>query len=471
MIQRKLKSILLGMAISLFILPLFGEVFVEKNAQVSGTWTKQESPYIIDGLITIPEGKELAIEPGTRIEFKTRDNNDDKNSDFGMMRVKGTLKAEGSEKAFINFTRHGNIGSWGIILFENKQHASLLKYCEIEHSQEVFNIAGFYHFKGAISLQDEAKVNVKNCTIHNNFVGIQVSKTSLQEKPVLQMNCLYQNKIAAVLCYQNSSPIIEQNFIESSKTGILCLQYSDPLIRNNVIQNVNDGIMCYYKSCPNIENNKIQATVCGVFSIKKNSIQIHNTIIQDAKYGVILDFESDLLCENSIISNVKEGGINLDNNSTAIVNNSIVWTEASEAWFYDTESTVTISYSLLKHEDQSNQMNLLKGNILGKNPLFRNVSKNDFHLKCDVFDNSNYSPCIDSGNPENEYNDGFMNWDSGLWSLKNDMGVYGGPKSINWDLPLKMIREHASQPIFFAKNNIFALETDSPVIMNLLSQR
>ena len=103
------------------------------------------------------------------------------------------------------------------------------------------------------------------------------------------------------------------------------------------------------------------------------------------------------------------------------------------------ESNVTLQYSLVRNSYQPSQVIKLEGNIFDKNPNFIGEEVNNYHLLCNVLDEDNFSPCIDGGNPCTECCDGQINPNSGLWSTKNDMGAYGGPKNSNWMLPASII--------------------------------
>nr|MBC8385923.1 hypothetical protein [Candidatus Cloacimonadota bacterium] len=53
-------SIILSSAI------LFAETIIQPG-EVSGTWTFENSPYLIEGEITVPDGETLNIEPGVLV--------------------------------------------------------------------------------------------------------------------------------------------------------------------------------------------------------------------------------------------------------------------------------------------------------------------------------------------------------------------------------------------------------------------
>ena len=107
------------------------------EGDVSGTWTKAGSPYIIEGDINIPSDGTLSIEPGTILHF---------NPDVHFI-IRGQLLARGTMNDSILFTIPDTTGSWDIdsftnwwgglrfIEFENEPDSSLLSYCLFEFSR------------------------------------------------------------------------------------------------------------------------------------------------------------------------------------------------------------------------------------------------------------------------------------------------------------------------------------------------
>ncbi len=176
--KRTMKFILSFMLIGCG-LNLFGEVIYNHKEEAFGTWTIEDSPIIIQGEVIIPPNRELFHRTRCRSFYlKTGNGMNEEGNKIGNLRVQGVLVAEGNENSFIKFTRLGDSGKWGVIVLENAISPSYFKYCEIEHSQHVSNIAGLNDYKGAISLKDYAQVIIANSSLHDNELGIQISRTS-----------------------------------------------------------------------------------------------------------------------------------------------------------------------------------------------------------------------------------------------------------------------------------------------------
>jgi hypothetical protein len=89
-------------------------------------WTPEEGPYRIIGELTIPQGVELAIMPGTTVFFEPD----------AKMNVNGRLVAEGTEYEMIRFTRTpGTGGTWDGIQFENTMDDNRITYTVVEYGR------------------------------------------------------------------------------------------------------------------------------------------------------------------------------------------------------------------------------------------------------------------------------------------------------------------------------------------------
>ena len=123
-----------------------------------------------------------------------------------------------------------------------------------------------------------------------------------------------------------------------------------------------------------------------------------HTLIVNNEYGIRCNSSNILLMNCDIINNV-DIGIKCLDNSNPIILNSIVWNNDTNVTFFHgyNPNTITISYSDFQGGEESivpnnnGSINWLEGNI-DANPLFANTINGDFHL-------SEYSPCIDAGDP------------------------------------------------------------------------
>jgi parallel beta-helix repeat protein len=128
---------------------------------VSGTWTHENSPYCINGEITIPQGSQLTIEPGVNVIF----------TGHYKFNIYGRLVAEGDWQRYINFIPQNSFIGWhGLRFFDqnsNGQDISKVVYCKLQYGN-AFGTSPDCN-GGAIYL-DNSDILIDNCIISNNTV-------------------------------------------------------------------------------------------------------------------------------------------------------------------------------------------------------------------------------------------------------------------------------------------------------------
>ena len=186
------------------------------GAQVFGTWTLANSPYVIEGEVIIPEDSTLTIEPSVTVQFQTGTDYDylDEVVDCGFMRVSGRLTAVGTAVSPITFTRDGTAGNWGIVYFANESNdSSAMSYCRIEYGNKIANLrSGGYSFDGAVSL-DYSSPRVENCQIiDNQSSGIYL----YQSEANLVGNLIAENGLYGIKPYISAVTILNNTVVNLS---------------------------------------------------------------------------------------------------------------------------------------------------------------------------------------------------------------------------------------------------------------
>ena len=132
-----LKSIFF-LLILVFVSISFSETIIP-GGEVSGTWLKNNSPYLIEGEITVPVDSTLQIEPGVVIEFQGH---------FALQ-VQGRLLAQGTVADTIIFTVGDTSGysdpdttrgGWFGIRFNDtplSNDSSKIEYCKLQYGKAV----------------------------------------------------------------------------------------------------------------------------------------------------------------------------------------------------------------------------------------------------------------------------------------------------------------------------------------------
>lgn len=141
-------------------------VFISSNSFVSGTvsgiWSIENSPYIVDGDVTITNSNELVINPGVEVRF---------NGHYKFI-VNGKLTAQGTKTDRIIFTRHEpttESRGWGIRFDGAMEGTSVLSHCVIEYG---YADDGEWNSslddRGGGVYVNHSNVVIENCHIRNN---------------------------------------------------------------------------------------------------------------------------------------------------------------------------------------------------------------------------------------------------------------------------------------------------------------
>ncbi len=122
----------------------------------TGIWAKANSPYLVEGDITVPSNQVLTIEPGVTVQFQA-------NYKFHVL---GQLLAGGAETDTIYFTAADQTLGWGGIRMENTSVLSTLSYCKFEDGKTVSNEFPDQHGGGL--MLDHSDCRVDHCVFENN---------------------------------------------------------------------------------------------------------------------------------------------------------------------------------------------------------------------------------------------------------------------------------------------------------------
>ena len=282
-----MKTILLS--IILISSALFGNCqTIIPGGSISGTWTMDGSPYIIQGAIMIPNDSTLTIEPGVMVEFQ---------GSYKFL-VLGRLLAMGNPTDSIIITATDTTNGWLGIRFENTastNDTSKIEYCKIQYGKAIATFpndcGGAFYF--------------------NNFSKAIISNSLIS-------NCTADSDGGGIYCL-NSSPYISNNSILNNNAfsaggGIYCNNSSPLIIDNTISDNIAmDGaaIACRYSSNPSITNNIISnntanASVGGIIIINSSPTLVGNVIRDNSALsgsggGVLIQDDSSPLLRDNII--------------------------------------------------------------------------------------------------------------------------------------------------------------------------
>jgi predicted outer membrane repeat protein len=269
---------------------------VIKPGNISGTWTKKASPYIIRGDVNIPAGKSLTIQPGVEVQF----------DGHYTLNVQGSLMAVGTENDSIIFTVADTSGiktrqryGWNGIRFDRRtvkwdtlrflipedeefkkiveqrindgdldtttkirltltiadevndtvlpdslfllKQPSQLEYCRFEYGTAAGKSQP-YVFGGAIYIYRYSNLFISHCTFENNFAYAGGAIYCKEAAPVITNNrvtrCSAQSSGGAMV-FVHSGPVLMNNYIADNTSGY------------------NGGGILFYESSPYVVNNKM----------------------------------------------------------------------------------------------------------------------------------------------------------------------------------------------------------------------
>ena len=360
----------------LFILFNFITLTVISNAQtnippgdVSGTWTKANSPYNINGEITIPDGLTLTIEPGVDVIF----------TGYYKFYVKGRLLAIGTETDTILFTINDTTGfhyltlpdgGWhGIKIFDvaSSNDSTIFEYCTFEYGKSNTG-SGIVNRSGGAIYSTIDKLRVSHCLFRYN-------KSYSTDT--------WEGTSGAILIMGN--PIVEYcefSFNESSWGSVMTVvgNTTGAIIRNNHFHhNTGHGtINICVDAYPTFINNIIEYN--------------HSNGEPSTPYGHgILHFSNNTgnagnsrIINNTIVGNTCDGeggGVFVRDGNPTFINNIVYGNEPSQVNF-DLPSSVGFYNCLIEGGKEGFTGAAFTGayeNCIDVDPLF--VSSNDFHLQ------------------------------------------------------------------------------------------
>ncbi|MEI6262107.1 MAG: right-handed parallel beta-helix repeat-containing protein, partial [Deltaproteobacteria bacterium] len=203
-----------GQSITIGDVTTGGRYFAGGTLTESTTWAVENSPILIAGSLTIPDGVSLTIQNGVQVIL----------NNGVSISVSGTLKATG-----VKFTAQDQAGSWwaGITFDGAGSKDSRLENCVLECVPYYY----VYGHCGVISVKDSSPT-IKGCTIDkcSTYYGILINNGS----PVIQGNTINGFKESGIYVDGTSSPAITGNTISNNEYGIY-VSYSanNPIFSGN----------------------------------------------------------------------------------------------------------------------------------------------------------------------------------------------------------------------------------------------
>ncbi|MES2766607.1 MAG: right-handed parallel beta-helix repeat-containing protein [Bacteroidota bacterium] len=257
------------------------------SGKVEGKWTSNVE-YIVNGDLELEAGKELLIEPGTKLLFYG------KHSFY----VNGKLTAIGDKIRKITFCDISGDGSqpgdWGSIYFKgNGASGSVLSYCVLEGGGSHFS----YAYSGSTIICSGSSPTIRNSEIRQTLGSAIYMRDS---RSLIESNTISGFSVIGLWAdWGDTSPTIRCNIItEGSYKGIKADSYGSPIISGNTINRIGFGGMGSVgigvsNSCtPLITDNFISGCNMGIESESSTSLvpdpTIRNNTIYSNGTGILL---------------------------------------------------------------------------------------------------------------------------------------------------------------------------------------
>jgi len=284
---------------------VFAETVIEGS--VSGLWGIDESPYEVQGDISIDEGDTLFIEPGVEVIFQDHYTF----NIYGQLLAVGTLQdtilfTVADTTGFSNFA--SSEGGWNGIRFYNSettQDTSIIDYCRMQYSKA---IGGGNLYKGGALYSESSSFILQNSRIDHNYAGLGGG--------------IYLHMTEAII--RNNK--IDHNQAGNLGGGIYCKNTDDKakiesnIIAHNIAASEGGGV---YISKPFISNSLIYS----------NTAEFGG--------GIFLEGDGEIIgCTiTNNLATAKGGGIHLRSCNTADILSCILWDNSAsiagnEAAFY-----------------------------------------------------------------------------------------------------------------------------------------
>jgi parallel beta-helix repeat protein len=267
-----------------------------------GPWTLAESPYIVVGEITVPQGQILTIEPGVEVKF----------DGFYRIFVDGNLSAIGTQNNRINITSNMTTPSWGDwnTIWINPTGRAEIQYCDISYAD-----IGIY-------LTGSSNNNISNNNISNNGAGMSVGSSNSN---ITNNNVFLNDYWGIALGWGIGHNWVANNNISSNKgEGIyLYSGYGNNIIGNNISNNSYYGILAEHGGRNMIADNNISLNgydgiilAAGIgYNITNNNISSNNMS------GVRVSGYDNNILRNNITSN--GNGITVAGNENRVAFNNV----------------------------------------------------------------------------------------------------------------------------------------------------
>ena len=426
--MNRIKYFLVILTVSAFSLTAFADTTYVASGPVSGVWTTDGSPYIVnEGDIIVEESDALTIMPGVEVRFT------------GMYKfiVEGRLNADGFEEDSIIFTRHypTEESKWRGFRFDDADDSSSLSWCRLEYAK---GTGAYPEVRGGGIWISNCMVWIRHCLIAHNYTHNANLNGSgggifMEESNSIIESCHFiQNQAdngGGINVGWGSSPTIQFNLFErneafSSGGGIYVAANAESyLFRNTFAGNHSGGIF-----------GGGAVTLWSATWLYGTTSEVSNNLIIDNNAsssggGIYSRYDGSEIYNNTILGNSagSGGGIYVLTfpDLPPTVYNCIVWGNSAPIGsqiYLDPSagSAANVSYSDV-------QGGWLGAGNINQNPYFAAGANGSYYLGQEASGQLYDSPCVDAGDPSSAMIIGTTRTDGVLDEGVVDMGYHYPP--------------------------------------------
>ncbi|MDD5087717.1 MAG: right-handed parallel beta-helix repeat-containing protein [bacterium] len=289
------------------------------GGEVSGKWTREASPYVVGGDLTIPKEAKLKIEPGVTVTF----------AGYYSLTVQGTLEAgERKSKLFsgkdiehptILFTAdlESNPAGWSGLRFIGSDDDSYLSRVRIERARTQGSGGGIYCENAELNL---AGCEIRDCAAAENggaIAAIGASEVNLANVSLKDNRADGRGGAIDIADGELNLANVE---IEGNHGGGI---YADGCEVNlaNVSISGNDGAGIAAERCRvNLANCSVSDNAGGGIHLVASELSMANANVSDAEHrGILARDASEISLVNCSVDGVdRDGGSTLTKLNTSI---------------------------------------------------------------------------------------------------------------------------------------------------------
>jgi len=230
-----------------------GPTYVTQHVTTNTTWTKTDSPYLIQGDILVAKGAVLTIEPGVEVRFTSTTGGKvtaatTANTD---LIIQGTIKAVGDAANPISFAPAVAGTTWGAIFFYNTDPTvpSTLQNCMIKGGKIAINFSS---------------PTITQCALFGGPSGIEVVSNA---QPQIINNRITANGAGIIVWSATASPTISQNEIYNNNYGLYVKDFGAiNLTGNKIYNNLKYNVVYYATKGLTMPGNDFRQTDAALIS-------------------------------------------------------------------------------------------------------------------------------------------------------------------------------------------------------------